>query len=280
MNKKVLLLGSDGMLGHDLAEAFADYDLVSSVASDLDITNESAVQQKVSEVKPDIIINAAAYTNVDGAEQEEAKALAINGTAVGYLAAAAKEAGALFIQVSTEYVFDGTNKDGYNEDAALSPANAYGRSKALGEAMVQQRCDNYYIVRTSWLYGKAPQKGKPRGLNFVETMLSLAQKGQELNVVNDQFGKPTFTKDLSAGIKELVESDAKPGIYHLINEGECSWYDFAKKIFEIKGVEANLNPISSKEYPMPTPRPQYSVLHNTKTKQLRNWEEALKEYLL
>ena len=267
------------MLGHDLVVAFSDYQLTTWSSTDLDISNEVAVRAKITALQPDIIINAAAYTNVDGAEKEEDLATIVNGTGVGYLAEIAHQLAILMIHFSTDYVFEGTDKHGYIEDAATNPVNAYGHSKEVGEKLLQERHDKFYLIRTSWLYGKAPQKGKPRGLNFVETMLSLAQQGREIKVVNDQFGKPTFTHDLAQATRKLVEDQAPFGTYHLVNEGVCSWYDFAKKIFEIKGIDVNLHPIGSKDYPLPTPRSKYSILINTKTEQLRSWEEALRDYL-
>jgi len=277
--QKVLILGANGMLGHDLAEVFSDLKPILWDQGDLDITDEKQVGQKLAELKPELVINAAAYTDVDGAELNEELASRVNGYAVGYLAAACHKLGAVLVHFSTEYVFSGRQEAGYAEIDMPDPLNAYGRSKALGEKLLRQNCEMYYLIRASWLYGRSPQIGKPRGLNFVETMLKLARAGQEIKVVNDQFGKPTFARDLAFGTRQLIDKKKPCGIYHLVNENVCSWYDFAKKIFAIENIEVSLSPISSADYNQTTPRPKYSVLINTKTEPLRNWEEALDEYM-
>lgn len=278
-SKKVIILGASGMLGHDLAEVFKEYNPTLFGVEDLDITDQQDVMDKLTDLQPEIIINAAAYTDVDGAQNNQEAAFAVNALAVGYLAQACKNIGAILIHFSTDSVFDGKNENGYKETDSINPINVYGKSKAEGEQLMQEKCDDYYLIRTSWLYGHAPQAGKPRGLNFVATMLKLAQEKDELNVVNDQFGKPTFTKDLAKETRRILENQEPFGIYHIVNDGVCTWYDFAKEIFEIKGVDIKVNPISSAEYPMLTPRPKYSVLINTKLEPLRSWQEALKEYL-
>ncbi|MDD2807048.1 MAG: dTDP-4-dehydrorhamnose reductase [Patescibacteria group bacterium] len=279
MEQKILILGASGMLGHDLTKAFSGREVFAWDMSALDITDGTAVERKITTLKPTIVINAAAYTDVDGAEKNEALASKINGEAVGYLAAVCQKIGALLVHYSTEYVFDGQNNDGYDETSLVSPINAYGRSKAKGEALLQQYGEMFYLIRSSWLYGKAPQVGKPRGLNFVETMLKLAQEIKEIDVVSDQFGKPTYAADLAVATRQLVDSAKPCGIYHITNDGACSWYDFAKKIFEIKGIDVKVNPIKTEDYPFKTPRPKFAVLQNTKLEPLRSWEEALKEYL-
>lgn len=279
MKKKVLILGSQGMLGHDLVQAFSDYDLTAWDRNDLDITNEEQVIKKITELNPEIVVNAAAYTDVDGAEEDEKTAMQVNGEGPGFLAKACNKIGTILVHYSTEYVFEGTNKDGYAEKDKTKPLNVYGQSKLAGEILLQSNHNRYYIIRSSWLYGKAPQRGKPRGLNFVETMLNLASARRTINVVNDQYGRPTYTKDLAIKTKEMIEQVEHFGIYHVTNEGECSWYEFAQEIFKIKNIDINVNPIKSEEYPLPTPRPQYAILNNTKTKKLRSWQEALKEYL-
>lgn len=267
------------MLGHDLMEAFSDHNLVGWSKTDLDITNSNQVRQKILKLNPNMIINAAAYTDVDKAEEEEDLAMAVNATGVLHLAQAAKEVSALLVHFSTESVFNGEKQEGYQELDQTSPVNAYGRSKTRGEELLQNNYDRFYIIRSSWLYGKALQKGKSRGLNFVETMLKLAEEKDELNVVNDQFGKPTWTKDLAIMSKQLIKEVKPYGIYHIVNEGKCSWYDFAKEIFKLENIDIKVNPISSAEYELKTPRPKNTVLLNTKFHQLRPWQEALAEYL-
>ncbi len=279
MKKKILILGANGMLGHDLADIFLGEETVLWDINNLDITDQSAVEVKIRELHPDIVINAAAYTDVDGAQDNIDLANKINGFAVGYLASACRGINAVFVHFSTEYVFSGNKAGGYIESDAPDPINAYGQSKALGEKLLQENCEMFYLIRSSWLYGKAPQIGKPRGMNFVETMLKLSSEKSELKVVNDQFGKPTYTKDLAAATKNLIEKSKPCGIYHLANEPAASWFDFAKKIFELKGVKINLLPISSSEYTFKTPRPKNSVLINSKTELLRDWSEALSDYL-
>lgn len=280
MAKKILILGASGMLGHDLVQAFSDWDVVAWSSQDLDITNEAVVKEKILMLRPDVVVNAAAYTDVDGAEKNEQLAMQLNGEAPAFLAKACQLANAILVQFSTDSVFDGKKQTGYAEHDHPKPINVYGHSKLAGEALLQSYHNRYYIIRTSWLYGKAPQRGKPRGLNFVETMLKLAQDRPEINVVNDQFGRPTFTKDLSQRVRQLLDEQEHFGIYHLTNDGVCSWYEFAQEIFKIKGVDIKVNPIKSEDYPLPTPRPQYSILNNTKLKPMRSWQEALEDYLI
>lgn len=267
------------MLGHDLVAVFSAESVTAWDMSQLDITDQEAMERQLVELQPQIVINAAAYTDVDGAENNEALASKINGEAVGNIAAVCQKIGAIFVHFSTEYVFDGRAKNGYDESSPVSPINAYGRSKAMGEALLQQNCEMYYLIRSSWLYGNAPQVGKPRGLNFVDTMLKLATDGKEIKVVDDQFGRPTYAKDLARSTKKIIDELKPCGIYHITNSGSCSWYEFAKKIFEIKNLNVIVKPISSVDYGSRTPRPKYSVLKNNKIDDLRNWEDALNEYL-
>src|SRR3989338_10521107 len=184
MEQKVLIIGAAGMLGHDLVKAFSDYAPTCWDYEEIDITDKKAVFEKIGALKPTVVINAAAYTDVDGAESDinKERVLAINGTAVGYLAEICNTLDATLVHFSTEYVFDGTNKGGYKEDDPVSPTNVYGKSKALGEKLLAQNCEMFYLIRRSWLYGKAPQVGKPRGMNFVQTMLKLAETQKEIEV--------------------------------------------------------------------------------------------------
>ncbi|OGY43435.1 MAG: dTDP-4-dehydrorhamnose reductase [Candidatus Buchananbacteria bacterium RIFCSPHIGHO2_01_FULL_39_14] len=277
--RKILILGANGMLGHDLAEIFFDQKPILWDMPNLDITDEFAVKQKLADLMPSLVINAAAYTDVDGAQNQPDLAFKVNADAIGYLAVACQQLGAILVHYSTEYVFSGNKDTGYQEDDKTDPLNIYGQSKAKGEEILKQNCEMFYLIRSSWLYGRSPQVGKPRGLNFVQTMLKLAGEGKEINVVSDQFGKPTYTLDLAKKTREIIETQKPCGIYHAVNEGVCSWYEFAKKIFEIKNISANLNSINSDQYPLPTPRPKYSILVNTKLEPLRKWDEALRDYL-
>ena len=278
-NMRILILGAGGMLGSELAWEFASYQPVLWDKEELDITDEKAVREKISSLQPTVIINAAAYTNVDGAEENKELADKINHRAVGFIAQAAQLVGAKVVQISTEYVFAGDQKEGYDEDDKPDPLNVYGLTKYLGEQALMRLPLFYYIVRTSWLYGKAPQKGKPRGMNFIDTILHKARSGENLRVVNDQFGHPTFTKDLARGIHQLLLSKSPAGIYHLVNEGITSWYGLAAYVLQFMGIDAKIKPCSSADFPTAAARPHYAVLNNTKLPSLRHWQEAVAEYL-
>lgn len=276
---KILILGARGMLGHDLLEVFKNYQPIGWDKEDLDIARKKEVEKKIVELKPNIIINAAAYTNVDLAEKEKKLALKVNGYALNNLCEACKKTKSVLVHYSTDYVFSGGKQKGYKEeDRPDKPLNWYGRSKLLGEKLIlahakKNRNFIYYLIRTSWLFGK-------HGKNFVSTMLKLAREKKEIKVVNDQFGKPTYSLDLAKATKELIEKKFKRGIYHLVNEGATNWFEFAKKIFEIKNIKIKVLPISSKELKRLAKRPKYSILLNTKFPSLRRWEEALEEYLI
>lgn len=276
---KILILGCNGMLGSDLASSFHEsHEVVLWDKEELDITNRNDVANKISLLKPGLIVNATGYTNVDGAEDDQAAAFKLNDEAVSYLVAAANDCGAKFVHFSTEYVFDGKSESGYNELVVPRPLNIYGESKAAGELHVINY-ERGYLVRTSWLYGRAPQKGKPRGMNFIDTILKFAAEQPEVRVVNDQFGKLTATRDLANAVVQLTSSDLSPGIYHLVNEGEVSWYEVAREVFRLKGITVPLLPVSSDEFPTKARRPQRAVLLNTKSPKLRPWQQALRDYL-
>ncbi len=276
------------MLGHDLQKVFAQEDFVALSSKELDVTQKDAVFERLMTIQPNIVINAAGYTDVDGAETEQDKADLVNGYAAGILAKASREIGATLVHFSTDYVFDGKKTQGYVEEDKTSPINAYGNSKELGEKLIleemeyesypNQSAGKYFLIRTSWLFGL-------NGDNFVNTMLKLAAKqkrkrGGEITVVNDQVGKPTYTHDLAHQIKWLVESKEYPsGIYHITNEGTTSWYEFAKAIFGLKNLPMDVIPCSSAKYAAMAKRPAHSALINTKLPQLRPWQDALLEYL-
>ena len=271
---KILILGYKGMLGRELAKEFEHgYELVLWDRDYVDISRKEEVIKKVSGLCPDVVINAAAYTAVDEAESNKDLAYKVNGCAVGFLATACKEIDALLVHFSTDYIFDGENHNGYKEDHPYNPINMYGKSKALGEKMIFDISSKYYIIRTSWLFGKY-------GKNFVETMLRLAKEKKDIRVVNDQFGNPTYAKDLASEVRKLVESQSPYGIYHITNSETCSWYDFAVKIFELSNLNLKVKPIKTEEFPTPAKRPIYSMLINTKLPPMRKWEEALKDYLV
>lgn len=258
---KTLIIGSSGMLGSDLCKTFPD--AVKLTHRDLDITDREQVIESILKIKPDVVINAAAYTNVDGCEDNKELAFQVNGYGPGYIAEACARAGAKLVHFSTDYVFNGSKKE-YVESDIPDPINVYGDSKLLGEKKIIENMDDYRIVRISWLFGI-------HGKNFVETMLKLSGEMDTVKVVNDQFGKPTYTMDLASKVKEIIELD--PGIYHITNDGICSWYEFASSIID------NVIPCTSEEFPRKAKRPKYSVLVNTKTGPMRHWKEALKDYL-
>lgn len=276
---KVLILGGGGMLGTDLVKVFSKKTEVTAWdKEDIDVTQEAEVISKILPLEPNLIINATGFTNVDGAEDDAATAFLINATAVDYLVKAAESIEAKLIHFSTEYVFDGINQSGYKEDAPTNPLNVYGQSKAAGEKyIINYR--NGCLIRSSWLYGHAPQRGKPRGMNFVDTMIKLSQEKPEIKVVNDQFGKLTYTRDLAQATYNLWQGNYQAGIYHLVNEGTASWYDVAKEVFTLKNITTPLVDILSAEYPVKAKRPERAILLNTKFPLLRPWQEALREYL-
>lgn len=276
---KILILGSKGMLAQDLKLIFKDKKLILWDKEELDITNEKMVKKKIEELKPRIIINTAAYTDVDKAEIEKELAFKINGKAVGYLVKTAFQINSLFIHFSTDYVFGQNKKQGYKEsDFPLNPLNVYGASKLEGEKnILKEKSLKYYLIRISWLFGPSKERGKYK--NFVETILKISKEKDEIRVVNDQFGKPTYTLDVAKTLRYLIENKKPYGIYHLPNEPSTSWYHFAKKIIEITGQRTKIIPCKTKDFPRPAKRPRYSVLINIKIPKLRNWQEALRDYL-
>jgi dTDP-4-dehydrorhamnose reductase len=257
---KTLILGADGMLGHDLREVFSD---AVSRGRDLDITDEALVSTFIQELNPDLVINAAAYTDVDSCEDNPEIAFRVNGKALEYIAKACSNVGVVLVHYSTDYIFDGSKEECVESDQPC-PINVYGESKLLGEKNIMENMDDYRIIRTSWLFGV-------HGKNFVETMLRLSGEMDTVRVVNDQFGKPTYTADLARKTAEIV--GLAPGIYHITNGGVCSWYEFAAAIID------NASPCSSEEFVRKANRPGYSVLVNTKTTPMRHWKDALWEYL-
>ncbi len=266
-----LIIGAKGMLGTALQEIFPDataWDL-----DDIDITQAEATAEKIAKLKPDVIINVAAYTDVDGAQEEQQQAFLVNEVGVRNVAVAAKAIGATVVHYSTDYVFPGDKETGYREDDRTGPAvNVYGESKLAGEHELDKAGPTYYILRTAWLYG-------PNGKNFVETMLRLAGERDELKIIDDQHGSPTYTRDLATATKQILEGEYAPGTYHLVNDGQTTWYGLASKIFELADKEMKVMPITTVEYPLPARRPQWSILQNTKGPPLRPWEEALADYI-
>jgi len=268
--KKVLVTGANGMLGQDLCPILEDegYEVIETDVQTLDITNSDMVNEVLEEENPDIVIHCAAYTNVDKAEEDIETARLINAKGTENIAKACGNKDIILVYISTDYVFNGNGTKPYLPDDKAEPIGAYGLTKWEGEEAVRKYCKKYYIARTSWLYGI-------HGKNFVETMISLADKS-ELKVVDDQIGCPTWTVELSNGIVKLLK-DSKYGTYHVCGSGQTSWYNFAKKIFELSNLKVNLKPCTTDEFPRPAKRPRYSVMENNRI--CRKWEIALKDYI-
>ena len=277
---KIVVTGCDGQLGKEIIKELnkenktLKNEIFALNREKLDICDIDKVNNCILSINPDIVINCAAFTKVDLCEDEVELAYKVNSIGPKNLAIYCEKVNAKLVHISTDYVFDG-NKKIYREDDITNPQSVYGKSKLLGEQYVQSFCSKYFIIRTAWLYGD--------GNNFVKTMLNLSESNNEINVVNDQIGTPTSTKDLAEVILKLIHTE-NYGLYHGTNKGSCSWYEFAKKIFEIKNIDIKVNPISSNEYSSKVKRPQYSVLDNFLLRTInlddfREWEEALSEYL-
>lgn len=270
----ILVVGANGMLGHDLMKVLAG-EVRGVDLPDIDITSLESVRRVLLTLKPETIINAAAYTDVDGCETNVEQAMAVNGEGVGLLALTAREIGARLVQISTDYVFDGLKGTPYLEDDPVGPLSIYGESKLAGELNAAM-APEHLIVRTQWLYGI-------HGKNFVETMLRLAGEKDELTVVDDQTGSPTWTYDLALAIKALLEKGCS-GTYHVANSGFCSWNEFARAIFEEAGLKIKVNSMTTKELGRPANRPLYSTLDCSKLEhdtgfRPQPWREALQNYL-
>jgi dTDP-4-dehydrorhamnose reductase len=271
---RYLIAGAGGMLGHDLQLVLAGREVRALGRAELDITDAASVADAVHDV--DVVINAAAHTAVDDAESHEDEAYAINATGAGLLAAAAADAGARFVQVSTDYVFRGDAAIPYPEDAPLDPLGAYGRTKAAGERLVREAHPGAHIVRTAWLYGE-------HGASFPRTMLRLASERETVSVVTDQLGQPTWTRDLASAIVALLDADAPAGTYHGTNSGQASWFELARATFELAGLDPErVLPTDSSAFVRPAPRPAYSVLGHDAWARVglaepRDWREALAE---
>ena len=275
---KVLILGCRGRLGTELMGAYSDVNPVGWGREDLDVTDEQAVWDRISELKPDLVYNCTGYNDVDKAEEEREKAEAINGYAPGYVAKACKAVGAKLIHYSSGMVFDGQNSEGYAEDDPTHPINAYGRSKLLGEMEAQENADDIYVIRTSWLYGK-PGTSEHSKKSFIEAMLEKGKAGGSITVAEDEIGRPTYTLDLAQASRALVEEAREFGVYHIVNTGVASRLDWAREIFASAGVKAELKAMKGNALARMARRPHYEVLNNTKFLELRPWVEALREYL-
>jgi len=268
----ILITGSTGQLGQELKRVLQDYDLITPTHQDLDI-NDKDIIQRIIKLKPKIIIHTAAYTDVDGCERNQELAWNVNCIGTKNIAIAAEELNSKLFYISTDYVFDGKKNEAYLESDQPNPVNVYGKSKLSGETLVRDICTKFFIIRTSWLYSKT-------GRNFVNTILELARVKDELRVVNDQIGSPTYAMDLANVVKRLLPIE-KYGIYHASGEGECSWYEFANEILRLSRTQVKVEPITSDEISRPAKRPHYSVLNNYCLRQIgitmRHWQECLKD---
>jgi len=275
----ILITGSHGQLGNEMQQAakrFPAFNFIYTDIEDLDICNKAALNAFVKANKVNVIVNCAAYTAVDKAEDDVELCYKINSEAVRNIGEVAAENNLKVVHVSTDYVFDGTHHLPYTEDQPVCPATVYGKSKLAGEQALLESCQKAVILRTAWLYSSF-------GNNFVKTMMKLGTERDSLNVIFDQIGTPTYAADLADTILKIVSHEIFiPGIYHFSDEGVCSWYDFTKAIHRIAGITCNVSPIETKDYPARTPRPQYSVLNKAKIKStygivIPYWEESLEK---
>ena len=269
---RVLLAGAGGQLGLELAGVLPErnHEVVALDRQGLDVADPEAVESAIDEHGPEIVINAAAYTNVDRCEDETGLAYAVNALGPRNLAQACERRGCALLHVSTNYVFDGENGRPYEPFDSPNPISAYGRTKFAGEEYVMRLMNRWYVVRSAGVYG--------RGHNFVRTMLRVASERDSLEVKDDEFISPTYARDLAEGIVRVVEG-GRYGLYHLTNAGSCSWYEFTREIFRLTGVETEVVPIPGSEYPLPAARPANGVLSSLGGPELRHWKEALEDYL-
>ncbi|MCB9362866.1 dTDP-4-dehydrorhamnose reductase [Candidatus Woesearchaeota archaeon] len=263
----IAVIGSKGMLGTDIV-SIQGYTTLGLDKDSIDITDQDTFSV-LDEFKPSVVINCAAYTNVDAAEKERLLCSSINSKGVENLVQYCKKKDIIFVQLSTDYIFDGEMHEYFEGYDEINPINYYGKTKAEAEKIIIDNLSKYYIVRTAWLFGK-------QGNNFVKTILKLCNEKEEVRVVNDQYGCPTYTKDLAEGILKLLQQPY--GIYHITNEGSCTWYDFALEIKRVFKCDCSIVPCTSGDFPREAKRPKYSVLKNTKLTPMRNWKDALEAY--
>lgn len=287
---KILITGSNGQLGNELQDIIKKgYSEIGEISqtiksskviavdrNNLDITDELQVKEFITAEKPDVVINCAAYTNVDKCEECKDIAYDVNANGPKYLAKACESIDAKFVQVSTDYVFEGVGNVPFVEDSKLNPQSEYGRGKLAGEEFTKEFCKKHYIVRTAWLYGYV-------GNNFVYTMRNLGATKESLMVVDDQRGNPTNANDLAHHILRMIETE-NYGVYHCTGKGECSWYDFATEIMRLSNLDCKVNPCTTEEFPRPAKRPEYSSLDNKMLREtigddMRDWKEALKTFI-
>jgi dTDP-4-dehydrorhamnose reductase len=275
---KVLIVGCRGMLGTDLMEVMGPvYDMTGLDLPDLDITQSEQCLAKAQELRPEVIINAAAFTRVDACEESEKEAFLANAYGAGYLAKAAASVGSLFVHYSTDYIFDGEKSESYLEEDAPNPQSVYGKSKLLGETLIREHCSQHMILRTSWLFGR-------NGSNFIRTIVDAARKGTPLRVVNDQKGSPTYSLDLAVHTRMMIEAGCR-ATYHVTNRGSCTWHDLARSVLEWAGINSvPITPVATAEFPRPARRPANSILANSHLERdglppMRPWQVAAREYV-
>ncbi|MDR0306887.1 MAG: dTDP-4-dehydrorhamnose reductase [Chitinispirillales bacterium] len=279
---KILAIGSGGQLGYDFVEQaeIAGHSVFGVDYPQINITDKISVDRCVNDINPDIIVNCAAFTAVDLCEEQPEEAFRVNAAACAALALTARETNALLIHFSTDYVFDGKASVPYTEQSRTNPQSVYGRSKLRGEEIIAENCPDYMIFRIAWLYGM-------HGNNFVKNIRKFAdaafKEGRPLKVVNDQFGTPTWTVSVCRQILSVLDKDDR-GIFHCTSEGECSWFDFAKAVVTASGINVDVNPCTTEEFPRPAPRPAYSVLENARFKAMGvnimpDWRSGFKEFI-
>ena len=279
--RRVAVIGSRGQLGNDLVEALQnheDFEAISLTREQADCTDAASVRRALLQVRPQIVVNCAAFVRVDECEDRPQQAFEVNALGALNAARACAEADSLCVYVSTDYVFDGSKTKPYNESDSTCPINVYGVSKLAGEFLVRQSAPHWLIVRAASLFGRTGARGK--GGNFVETILAKAKAGEPLRIVNDVRMSPTYTRDAASALVGLIEADVG-GVVHLSNDGACTWYEFAKQILDLMGLCAAIDPVSSKEYPTRARRPKNSALLSERSLvKLRSWQDALKAYLV
>jgi dTDP-4-dehydrorhamnose reductase len=278
---KITLLGANGQLGRDLQPALQAYDVIPLTRNEVDVTDSVRTRELLMDLRPNVILNTTAYHRVDDCESQPELAFSVNALAVLNLLRIANDLDAVLVHISTDYVFDGNAQKPYTEESQPFPLSVYANSKLAGEFLVRGMSKKCFLIRSCGLYGVAGSHGK--GGNFVETMIAKAKRGESIRVVNDQVTTPTYTGDLAHQIARMLPT-THYGLYHMTNEGECTWYEFARAIFELSGINADLSPTTSELYKSPANRPRYSVLENARLKelglnQMRHWREALAAYL-
>lgn len=278
---KIALIGADGQLGTDLMKCLHKEKVYPLYYPDFDITKPEQARKTLHETGAEVVINTAAYNRVDDAEDSPWECFNLNSIAVKTLASICQQFDFVLVHFSTDYVFDGQKSSPYVEEDIPNPLSIYGMSKFVGELFIRNKLSKFYLIRTCGLYGEAGCWGK--GTNFVDSMLCLAQKGKIIRVINDQIITPTSTAELASRVKQLIDTH-QYGLYHLTNEGQCTWFEFAKAIFKLTNKKPQLYPVDSDTYGAKAPRPSYSVLENKRAKEIgicdfSPWEEALKNYL-